>query len=80
MGVVVDVSHSLRRQVRVHLGRGQGLVAQKLLDTAQVGAVVQQVGGEAVPQGVRADVGIEPGLGEVLGRRCSPTSASAFSG
>ena len=41
--------------MRVDLGRGQVRVAEQLLDDAQVGAAVEQVGGERVAQGVRRD-------------------------
>ena len=43
----------------VDLRGGQALVAQHLLHRAQVAAGVEQVGGEAVAQGVRGD-GLEP--------------------
>ncbi len=36
----------------VDLGRGQALVAEKLLDDPQVGAAIEQVGREAVAEGV----------------------------
>ena len=41
--------------VDVDLGRGDALVAQHLLDGTQVGTALEQVGGEAVAQGVRTD-------------------------
>ena len=41
--------------VDVNLGGLDALVAQHLLDGAQVGATLEQVGGETVAQGVRAD-------------------------
>src|SRR4051812_30400983 len=66
VGLVVDLFHPTRRQVRVDLRRAQALVAEQLLHAAQVGAVVQQVRGEAVTQRVRADARIEAGRHEVL--------------
>src|SRR3546814_2400195 len=47
----------LARNQGVDLGGRQRAVPQKHLQRAQVGAVVEQVGGEAVPQAVRADLG-----------------------
>ena len=41
--------------VDVDLGRGDALVAQHLLDGAQVGTALEQVGGETVAQGVGTD-------------------------
>ena len=40
----------------VNLGRGDRGVAEHLLDDAEVGAAGQEVGGEAVPERVRADL------------------------
>ena len=48
----VGFLHSLGGQMRVDLGRRETLVAQKFLDTPQIGTIVQQVCGEAVTQGV----------------------------
>src|SRR5512145_3067291 len=39
---------------------------EELLHTAKVGTVVEHVRGEAVPQGMRADRRVQPGLPEVL--------------
>ena len=39
--------------VRVQLGRGEVGVAEHLLDAAEVGAALEQVGGEGVPEQVR---------------------------
>jgi len=43
--------------VRVDLRGGYAGMAQHLLHLTQVGTAVEHVGGEAVPHGVRADVG-----------------------
>ena len=59
MGGVVTPFIRLVDQVRVDLGRAQALVARELLNAAQVGAVVEQVRGEAVAQRVGADAGVE---------------------
>ena len=58
MGFVVDLLHPAGGQVRVHLRGAQALVAQQFLHAAEVGTVVEQMRGEAVPQRVRADAGI----------------------
>ena len=59
MRLLVGLSHTLGREVRVHLGRRQRLVSQQLLHRPEVRAVVQQVRGEAVPERVRADVRVQ---------------------
>ena len=56
MGLVIDVLQLLLNDMGVDLGGGDIRVAQHLLDGAQVGAVFQQVDGEAVAQGVGCDV------------------------
>lgn len=47
--------------VGVDLGGGEAFVAEELLDGFEVGAVVEEVGCEAVAEGVGGDVGREPG-------------------
>ena len=42
-------------------------VPHPFLDTADVGAAVQQVGGETMTQAVRTGARVETGLGKVLG-------------
>ena len=56
-GVVLEdfVAQAGAVDVDVDLGRGDALVAQHLLDGTQVGTALEQVGGEAVAQGVRTD-------------------------
>ena len=53
--------------VGVELGRGEVGVAEHLLDGAQIGAALQQMGGERMAEQVRMDaVRVEPGfLGEL---------------
>ena len=55
MGALVGTAQVLRRDLRVALGRGDGGVAQELLDDPHVGAAAQHVGGTRVAQDVRAD-------------------------
>ena len=56
MGLVVHRPQPRDRDVGVELRRGQRRVAEQFLDDAQVGAALEQVGGRAVAQPVRADV------------------------
>ena len=66
MRLVVRRLQPLRRQVRVDLRRAQRLVAQQLLNRAQVRAVLQKVRGEGVAERVGADVRIKAGGDQVL--------------
>ena len=52
---MVDVQQLRGVHVRVTLGRAETRVAEKLLDGAQVGAALQKVRGERMPDRVRAD-------------------------
>ena len=54
--MVVDFAEAAAGDVGVDLGGGEAGVAEELLDGAEVGAVLQQVGGEGVAEGVGADV------------------------
>src|SRR5580765_4219700 len=63
----VDVEQLRRVDVRVSLRRAQTRVAEELLDGAQVGAALQEVRRERVPERVRADA--EPRTG---GRHVAP--------
>jgi hypothetical protein len=53
MGSVIDLAEATGVDVAVSLGRGQRAVAEKLLDHAQVGAPLEQVRRERVPEPVR---------------------------
>lgn len=53
MGVVVNLLHALRGDMRVNLRCGKTAVPQQFLHTPQVCSVVEQMGGETVPQLVR---------------------------
>ena len=56
-GVVLQdfVAQAGAVDVDVYFGGGDALVAQHLLDGAQVGTALEQVGGKAVAQGVGTD-------------------------
>src|SRR4029077_10191739 len=65
VGLEVDLLEAVAGEVRVHLGGGDVGVAEHLLDGAQVATAGEQVGGEAVAQGVRAHLAREPGVAGV---------------
>ena len=52
----VDLAEPAELDAGVDLGRGDRGVAEHLLDDAQIGTPGKEVGGEAVPQRVRADI------------------------
>src|SRR6476469_9524383 len=52
MGRVVDPAQALAVDVGVDLGRRQRAVTEQLLDRAEVGAALEQVRGERVPEPV----------------------------
>ena len=64
----VDINQPLRIDMGIALGGGEVHVAEELLDGAQIGSVLKQVGREAVPQKVRidpfADASQLPGRGD----------------
>src|SRR5271165_6743670 len=53
MGAVVHLHHVLDRKLRIALRSGKPLVAEHLLDGAQVSALLQHVGAERMTQRVR---------------------------
>ena len=50
----------------IDLSSTETSMAQEFLDTAKVSPAIEHVGGEGVAESVRADGGVEIGLGEVL--------------
>jgi hypothetical protein len=52
MGSVIDLAEATGVDVAVSLGRGQRAVAEKLLDHAQVGAPLEKVRREGMPEPV----------------------------
>ena len=66
MGRVIDLFDLGGRQVGVDLGRGKRLMAQEFLNTAQVGAIVQHMGGKAVAEGMGTDSRVQAGDAEVF--------------
>src|SRR5215210_6649341 len=53
MGAVVDAAQALAVDVAVHLRRRERAVAEQLLDRTQVGAALEEVRRERVPEPVR---------------------------
>ena len=66
MCLLVGFLHAAGADVGVDLGRRQTFVAEQFLDAAKVRATVEQVRGEAVPQGVRCRLSVEAGQHEIL--------------
>ena len=60
VGRVVDGSQPFGRDLRVHLGRCDGGVAEEFLDNPDVRPVVQHVGGAAVTQYVGGELALQP--------------------
>ncbi len=78
--LVIGITHALCREMRVHLRRGQGSMAEQFLNGSKIGAIVKQVGRKGVPQRVWADAGIKSSLFQILAdfasdaaRRDAPT-------
>src|SRR5882724_6941036 len=66
MGPFVHLAQPGGGDVRIDLRRRQALVAQQLLDAADIGAAIQEMGSEAVPQGVGRGAVVQAGGFEVL--------------
>ena len=66
VGGIIDLLHAGGGDMGVDLGGAEVGVAEKLLDAAEVGAVVEEVGGEAVPEFVRADLEADGGVAQVF--------------
>ena len=56
---MVRVVQPFAGDVGVNLGRREASMTKKLLNAAEIGAAVEQMGGEAVAEGVRAGTGVE---------------------
>ena len=70
MKSLVGLAEAFDTYVGVNLGGGNVGVAEHFLDGAEVGATGEEVGREAVSEGVRAHVGFQPGcLGMTLDDR-----------
>ena len=51
---MINIQQSLLRDVGVNLSCRQIAMTEQFLHAAEIGSAIQQVGGEAVPQRVRA--------------------------
>src|SRR5579862_4968711 len=59
MGLIVDLEDMLHRKLSVALCGGESLVAEQLLDRAQIGAFFEQMSAKGMAQSVRMHVGRE---------------------
>ena len=66
MKLPVDASQIFAINVRVDLRGRDVRVPEHVLHGTQVGATLEQMGGERVPQGVRRDAGADPRRGYVF--------------
>lgn len=66
MRFVVGLLHARGREVRVDLRGAERLMSEEFLHASQIGAIIQEVCGEAVTKCVRADRGIQADGLEVL--------------
>lgn len=62
----VDLTQTGGADVRVDLGGGQAFVSEQFLDASDIRSPVEQVGGEGVPERVRAGSCIQLGDGQVF--------------
>ena len=65
MRLVVNPFQAFGRHVRVHLRRREMRVPEEFLYTPQIGAGVQEMRGETVPEFVRGERGVQSRRGEV---------------
>ena len=66
MGFVIYFLETTGGQMRIYLRGTEATVAKQFLDAAQIGATVEHVRGERVPERVRTDRGVQVGLSEVF--------------
>ena len=78
MKLPVHLAQPLARDVRVDLRRPDVGVAEHELHGAQVGAAFDEVGGEGVAQGVRAQVLAHLGLHGAAGAGASRTPGGSW--
>ncbi len=62
MGTIILVTKLVAGEAGVDLGRRDARVAKELLDVAQGRSTPEEVGGEAVPEGMGSDVRVNPRL------------------
>ncbi len=61
MELAVDVAEAAAGDVGIDFGGGDAGVAEHFLDDPEIGAVFEEVGGEAVSEHVRGDVALDAG-------------------
>lgn len=75
MSLLVGFAQACCTDVRVDLRRHKTLVAKQLLNAADVSPAIEQVGREAMPQGVRRSSCVETGLFEMLFEHATDASS-----
>jgi hypothetical protein len=66
MKLLMNLAQAIPGDMSVNLSRADVGVAEQFLDHAQVGAVFEQMGGEAVPQHMRRDIAFDAGTARPL--------------
>lgn len=74
MCLVVGGFDICRRDVRVNLGSYKAFMSEQFLDASDIGTAVEQVGGEAMPQGMGARTSIESTFLDVFFEHSSDAS------
>src|SRR5258708_11469819 len=59
--VAMHLAETFAFDVGIDLGGADAGMAEEFLDDAQIGAVFEEVSGEAMPQHVRGDISANPG-------------------
>src|SRR5262245_21348722 len=71
MGSLVGLAEAGGADVGVNLRGDEAFVAEQFLHAADVGPAIQEMGGKAVPQGVRRRAAVEPSLPKVFFQQSS---------
>ena len=66
MVALVNIAQAVGGDLGIYLRCGYIRMAQHLLHGPQIGAVLQQVGGKGMPQGMRGNLPVDAGLAHVL--------------
>jgi hypothetical protein len=74
MRVAIDLEQPRDLEVSVLLRGAERAVAEELLDRAQVGALLEEMGGEGVAQGVRVHAALDRGRLRPSDRGCGAPS------
>jgi hypothetical protein len=66
MGLIIGIDQTLLRHMGVDLRGRQAPMSEQVLDAPEVGAAIEEVGGEAVPEGVGARARVEAESDQVI--------------